>query len=465
MSVSELLGFYQTEHPWILLCAVVALVFSILTLQATIRVADLRRLTIPAVFYFTYLLMIFFPSFWVYPDKTSPYRDRFLFAVISLLVTLPIGIASVNFLMSFRRSEIQGYFLSKVQECQPGPQVFIAHLLLVAFAISIAGLYVLQVGTTPLQHLISNPGDVEQLTLMREQTFKLLDPRWGTAESTKLFYAYLFLRTLLFPFLILTTFGYYMHTRQRNWLVLFLVTFLAGGLYAASSIARAPLAAIFMRIFFFLYAFKPRLGVKMVGVFLVLIISFPVLITAYAYGTDTGILLGIERIALRFTYTPAEDLYYYFEIFPDNHEYLHGHTLIKPFLKVIGAEFFYIENYVHRYISPNAPESGHANAAFLSNLHADFGVVGILFGGFLVGGMIQAFQIYTFRQQKTVYGIALYAFLVYAIWALNFGSVTSILFVNGMIPILFLPPLMKAFSQILKKGADHQTVKPGPVKT
>lgn len=460
MDLSEILSEYAQDHPWILTSAAACFSLSLLLMHATTRAFNLRRLTIPTVFYFTYLVMIFLPSFWVYVEKPSPYRDWYMIAVISLLLTLPLGILTANAFLRFRAREIRDYFEAEVEERAPGHDVFLGHLLLVLGAIGIACVYVLQVGTTPLQHLIANPGDVDQLTLMREQTFKLLDPRWETSESTYLFYAYLFLRTLFFPFLILSTFGYYQLTRQRNWLLLFLATFTFGCLYAASSIARAPVAAIFMRLFFFLYVLKSRLSMRLVVVFTVLIISFPLLITAYGYGTDTGLLLGFERIALRFTYTPAEDLYYYFEIFPDHHDYLYGHTLIKPFLKVVGADYFYIENYVHRYISPNAPESGHANAAFLSNLHADFGLAGVIFGGFFVGWMIQAFQIYTFRQKKTVYSMALYAFLVYAIWALNFGSITSILLVNGMLPILFMPALMKTIALLLRRAAE--TVRSAP---
>ena len=460
MSPADLLSIYAQDYPWLLPSGMLCISVSLFLMHVATRAFDLRRLTIPTVFYFTYLVMIFFPSFWVYLDKPSPYRDWYIFGVISLLVTLPLGILATNWVSGFRTRDIQEYFESPVKEEQPSNNTFLAHLLLVIAAAGIACAYVLQIGTTPLQHLISNPGDVDQLTQMREQSFKLLDPRWETSESTQMFYAYLFLRTLVFPFLILSTFGYYMHSRRRNWLFLFIATLFVGGLYAASSIARAPVAAIFMRLFFFLYVFKSRLKMRLILGFSVLIISFPLLITAYGYGTDTGLLLGLERIALRFTYTPAEDLYYYFEIFPDNHDYLYGHSLIKPFLKVVGADYFYIENYVHRYISPNAPESGHANAAFLSNLHADFGVVGVVFGGFFVGAMVQAFQIYTFRQRKTVYSMAQYAFLVYAVWALNFGSITSILFVNGMVPILFLPAFMNAIAFVLRSAANAARAPP-----
>ena len=98
------------------------------------------------------------------------------------------------------------------------------------------------------------------------------------------------------------------------------------------------------------------------------------------------------------------------------------------------------------YISPGGLDSAHANAAFISNLNADFGLPGVFVGGLITAGLIQWLQIKLFRWEKSVYTMTIYAFFIYAIWALNFGSVTSVLFVNGVIPIFILMWCIRALT-------------------
>ena len=168
-----------------------------------------------------------------------------------------------------------------------------------------------------------------------------------------------------------------------------------------------------MRLFFFIYFFKnARLPKWLIACFLFLIISFPIAVTSMSHGTDSALTIGETAVSLarRFTVTPAEDLYYYFEIFPDYYPFLNGETLVKPFLKLFNKEYFYIENFVYKHISPLSPyETGHANAAFISNLYADFALPGVLIGSFLVGILMQLLQIYIFRQPKTVLSITLFS--------------------------------------------------------
>jgi hypothetical protein len=105
--------------------------------------------------------------------------------------------------------------------------------------------------------------------------------------------------------------------------------------------------------------------------------------------------------------------------------------------------------------------SGHSNAAFQSNLHADFGVVGVLLGGFLVGVLMQGIQIYILRREKTVLNIALYSFMVYAFWVLNMGSVTSVLFVNGVVPVFLLVLLFNGMEGLFGHAASPRKLEAG----
>jgi hypothetical protein len=433
--------------------SVIGLVCSIALMHKGTDLLRPSRLSIPSFFYIGYIAMIYAPAFVVFTERTDQYRYLYLVSVESVMLTVPLGILLANRVFRYSRAENERYFASPLQEASVGPYMFHVAAALVAAACLLTAVYFAQLDfeSLPIVYMFRHPGDVDKLTELREEAFKMMDPRWNTAESSVLFYGYLFLRTLLFPFLILVTFGYVLVSRQARWRALFVLTLTLGGFYAAASIARAPLAAIFMRLAFFYYLAKGgRISRRAAVTLVVLMLAFPILVTGLAYGA-TGFVDAVERVGRRFLYTPAEDLYVYFEIFPDRVDYQYGGTLVKPILKLLNLPYFYIENYVYRYQFPNGITTGHANAAFVSNLHADFGLAGTLVGGLLTGLLMQAVQIYLARQRKSVLNVSVYAFMMYAFWVLNFGSITSVLGTNGVVFVLLMPFAMRALVGVIRR--------------
>jgi hypothetical protein len=215
-----------------------------------------------------------------------------------------------------------------------------------------------------------------------------------------------------------------------------------------------------------LYLYKGgKLSKKAIVILVILMLAFPFLVTALAYSTEVGIWNSLGSVATRLFYTPAWGLYYYFEIFPVYHDYLYGQAFAKPILLVLGLPYFYVENYVYLYMSPGGLPSGHENDAFISNFHADFGVVGVLLGGVLTGILMQSLQIRLTRQKKTILNIAIYAFLVYAFWVLNSGSITSVLFVNGVIPVFLFVWAIEVAESFLRNVLHNARARkqPSPV--
>jgi oligosaccharide repeat unit polymerase len=462
-ALCSVVWFSTSEFALILIGSAPVFVLSIYLMQRAVSPFNITRLTIPSFWYLTYLFMIYFPSFFVFHDLTGPGRHAYLFAVQSAMITVPLGILAVNRWCGFDKEWINAYFTSPVQEQAPRGEMLIVFTLFLSFAVASVWVYLASLETIPLFYMLQHPGEVERLTVLREESFKLLDPRWGGSASTPVFYIYLFLRTLVFPFLIMVSLGYLLISRSGRWLCLFLVTTVTGILYAASSIARAPVAAIVLRVAFFLYVFKRgRLGKKTAAVLLACMLMFPFVVTKMAYGGGgLDLLDALKKVVIRLTYTPAADLYDYFEIFTAHHDYLYGQALLKPVLVALGSDHFYIENYVYKYRYPTGVASGHSNAAFQSNLHADFGVIGVLLGGFLVGVLMQGIQIYILRREKTVLNIALYSFMVYAFWVLNMGSVTSVLFVNGVMPVFLLVLLFNGMERLFGYAASPRKIDAG----
>ena len=434
---------------WVGLSALV-LIASIWLMHAGAQLLRPSRLSIPSFFYIGYFLTIYAPAFVVFTQNTPPTRDVFLLSVESVMLTVPLGVLFANHLFRYSRAENERYFAAPMEERDATPAMFHVTALFMVVAGVLTAIYFSQLdwNSIPLFYMFQHPNDVDRLMELREEAFKLFDPRWNAASASVLFYGYLFLRTLLFPFVILLTFGYFYLTRQARWGWTFALATLVGGFYAAASIARAPLAAIFMRLGFFYYLARGgRITRKASVALFALMLAFPVLVTALAYGSE-GYLDAFGRVGRRFLYTPAEDLYVYFEIFPSHMDYQYGGTLAKPILKLLNLPYFYIENYVYRYQFPTGIATGHANAAFVSNLHADFGLAGTLVGGFLAGLMMQGVQIYLARQRKTVLNVSVYAFMMYAFWVLNFGSITSVLGTNGVVFVLLMPFVLRALNTI-----------------
>lgn len=440
------------------LSAVLLTAVSVALMHQGSRVLDPRRLSIPGFFYIFYIPMIYLPSFAVFAQRTGDSRYSFLFGAASVMLTVPLGVLTANAVCRYSNSENERFFSGPIRPVPPPAAMYWVCVIMAVAAVMLSLLYFFQVGlhSLPLVYMFEHPGAVEELTLMREQSFKMLDPRWNTGVSSVIFYAYLFLRTLGFPFLITLAFGYYLCTKQKRWFALFLGALFFGLLYAAASIARAPVAAIMLRLAFFYYLYRGgRLGKGRTAVLAALILAFPLLVTGLAYGSK-GLGDALSRVAGRLFYTPADDLYYYFEIFPDHMAYQYGGTLLKPIMHLMGLPHFYIENFVYLYQFPLGIATGHANAAFISNLHADFGLPGVLIGSYLIGIMMQVIQISIARAEKTVLSVAIYCFMLYAFWVLNFGSITSVLGTNGVVFVLVAAWLTRVSALLVQRFQRFQ---------
>jgi hypothetical protein len=428
---------------------------SLWLMHRTASFFDHTRLTIPSFFYLSYLPMIYLPAFVVFGEHTDPARWTFLVGVNLVLLMVPLGIGAMSLIARYRRAEHDRFYTAPMIVPDVTSVEFHITVLLCALAVVITVTYFAQLefGRIPLVYMFTHPNDVDNLLQLREESFKLFDPRWNSASSSVMFYGFLFLRTLLYPFLILVTWGYYLCTRERRWLLLAIGALALGGVYAAASIARAPLAAIVMRLMFFYYIFRGgQMGRRMTTVLVVAMLAFPLMVTGLAYGSD-GVADAFLRVGKRFFYTPADDLYVYFEVFPRHADYQYGGTLMKPLLKLFELPYFYIENFVYMYQFPNGVQTGHANAAFLSNLHADFGLVGVALGSLLAGMMMQGVQIHLARQRKTILAAAVFAFMMYAFWVLNFGSITSVIGTNGVIPVLLMAWGMRVLTRMARRAA------------
>ena len=431
----------------------IALGIGCLIMQREIKLFSITRPTIPAVFFFTFLVMSYFPSFAVWHNMDGIVISNYILGLFGAVVCVPIGIYIVNKALIYRHEESDKYLFKQVESEGWEDGMYGAHAIILLGVLFVLADYCARSPVIPIFEAFTKTATPDGLVLAREESFKLLDPRWGGPNSTPLFIIFLFLRTIIFPLLLMTTLGYALKTKATSWRIICGITWFFGIFYAVSSLARAPVSALFMRTAFFIYFFKcGKIGRKTVLIIAIFTLIFPLYVTTYLNSTSRNILDGLYAIFLRLTYSPALDLYHYFDAFPKHHGYLYGQTLIRPFCQLFGIPCFYVENFMSMRISPTNIVTAHTNAAFPSNLYADFGLLGVIVGAIIVGAMIQYVQITIVRAPKTILNMALYAFMVYAVWVLNFGSINSVLLANGGLLVWVFARLLRNLAIVLSTG-------------
>src|SRR6267378_6688274 len=190
-----------------------------------------KRITIMGFWYVTYLAMIFLPAFFVFSDQEGPYRSRYLFAVHSVLVTVPLGWLLAKWFCRFRERENERFFLGNVVDIGRKSRTRFTYWVLLLLSLMLMILYIRSVETIPLFFLLRHPGDYVQVALLREDSFKLLNSPFA--------YAFALIRSVIFPLLVMVSLGFYLHTRKKTWRNLFIGTLAAALFYCSLSVAKA----------------------------------------------------------------------------------------------------------------------------------------------------------------------------------------------------------------------------------
>ena len=286
-----------------------------------------------------------------------------------------------------------------------------------------------------------NFGEQVKVALLREESFKFLD--------SPLLYVFYILRSVIFPLLVILSLGFYLHTGAKLWRNLFVGTLAAALFYCSLSVAKAPVAALIVLIGFLIYYRRGgMISRKVVAVLLIGILFFPLAVVLIAYQGESSPLDVFYFIGDRLFYVPSEVVYFYFEVFPGQHQYLYGRSIDK-FARLMGWAPFNTPNYVGVYATrPGDLDSVSFNAAFIGDLNADFGMPGVLFGGVIAGLIMQLFHIYAVRLRKTATVVALYSFLAFTFWFLNSTSLTIVLLSDGAMIAVGLAWLFERAGQV-----------------
>src|SRR4030042_3725786 len=118
--MSVIVCYRDSEFSMLLTISAFVFLLSVYLMQKSIAVFNISRLTIPAFWYLTYLVMIYFPSFFVFYGLTDSSRYAYLFGVESVLITVPLGVIATNHCNRFKKSWINEYFTKPIEKGMAG---------------------------------------------------------------------------------------------------------------------------------------------------------------------------------------------------------------------------------------------------------------------------------------------------------------------------------------------------------
>lgn len=427
-----MVGSYYSELHLLLLLHGPVLLASAVLIQIAIGLAPIRHLSLPGFFFITYALQIFLPAVPIALEPHRPAAQEYLLAVQMSLFLSSVGVVIASVIFRSHRKEMRRYWKKPLTSPSQTKRRKVSYLLFFASALVIAGLWMLQVKTIPLFSLFGLRGEAYTLAVLREESFKLLE----TLPGMK--YLYSWNRGMFFPLLIMIALGTYHQTRSPFWKRLFYLSLSLGIFYASLSLAKAPVANVVLMVGLYYYLTVERKGWRWLIPLGVGLLTFPIAVYLLQYGRGLnlyGLTWSLRTLLHRLLYVPADVLYYYFEAFPLPSGYLHGRSmsLLAPLL---GKTYFNTMNYVYLYRAASALKTGFANAAFIGDLYADFGMAGVIFGSLLVGFTLQAAQVYVMRTAKSVTTVAVFVYLCYSSWVLSSTSFPTALVTFGIMPAL-----------------------------
>jgi oligosaccharide repeat unit polymerase len=255
-----------------------------------------------------------------------------------------------------------------------------------------------------------------------------------------------------------------LQSRKLTWFVLFAVSFVTAFLYAAVSIEKTPVAAIILLLFLAYYLYRGgRVGKMVVVSGVVLFLLFPLVVIALTYGSGTAV--AFQSMTDRIFVTPADVMYYYFEIFPGVVPFQHGATIGK-LAALMGWRLLNVPNIVGLYMLRTEARfvpTVTANAGFIANLFVDFGMTGVLLGGAIAGFLLQAFQVVIIRRPKTPASLVCFAFLIWIFTKLTTNPLPTILLSEGAVTIFALVWLTKHLELAFRRTEDASRLRPSRI--
>lgn len=434
-----------------ILSAVLAMVCFVVSGIVIHAFAGLRiqRLSIGGLFWYFYGLMVVLPSIWVFYEREGdPVRYLFLFAAVVALPSVAAGILVASAALGFDAGHIRAFYDRPL--VTPSPSFGTATTISLGLCVAVTLMYFIESPSIPLLYAIQHPGEAAAFTVMRQESFRLLD--------SPFLYLYFIVRQTGWPFVVSLLFTEHLRRRSSRTLVVFLAALALALFYAAATLIRGPAAVVFIVLTLTWLVRRSRRIKPIFGVVAgALILGVPIGILAL-FSPARSLLSILEGIGRRLYYVPADNGFYFVDAFTRAHPLLYGRSIekIALFVRTLLPNFatFDSSNYIFRYAFPDSPiTTGSAAAPFFGDAFANFGIVGVVLFGFLAGLLMQLIQAWLCQRPKDSLTIVCYATLLYSFWELNRTALTSVLISYGALTVIVAYYAFRMLEQALFAAA------------
>lgn len=401
-----------------------------------LNLASSKHISMPGVYYCLSFLPVLSLLSFDFNEKTL-YRiglDDYLIAITLHTVLLSVGLFLAYLLFNNGKVPSRDYSFSLKRKERFSRFDWLLFVLVVLIFFH----QVFTLGDIPFLMIFLDVS-VSDLTMAREGGYKL---QGGLAV-----YFWHFSRMIFVPYLVCVAFIFLLQRNSSYNRTLFLIVLTLGILNNALSGAKAPVAMLFMCMFFIFVGIKRNINIKYVFFAIVAIFVFPFLIE-YSF-SDKGFLATLEhfsqKVINRFSYETFDRTLSYFDVFPKELEYLGGRTN-SLFMLFSQQEYFNVQNYIFiQRIDGKVAEHlyhGSANAHFIGYMYADFGLIGVAFSCLIMGMIIGVIDVYSSARLGSSKTLAMYMVIAFIFWKLMGSQPTSVLFSHGAV-LGFLILLMK----------------------
>ncbi len=338
----------------------------------------LFNLSLPSIVLSIYTVIIAIPAIYISGTLEETVRDNYSAAVVSFYFVYPLGLLIGDILAPIKETRFGKVYVEEKTKKELSVNVRLLYGL-TAFSLILFLFYMLKAKTAPFLELVFNPGDAAKYALMREGAFKTLN--MSRIEQ----YLFSWNRSLLVPIIAVITTFYIREKKTFSRYAIGAMILSYGFFVNIITLEKAPAASLFITILVAIYLSRKKRNVKLIlyGI----VISFIIPLSIYyllQFGRDDIWRVIFLSLLLRLFIMPAQALSWYFIIFPQIHEFLLGRSSqLFSWLHVEGT--FPVSNYVMKIWWNNPTTTGFANAIYMGNYWADFGIYGVLIAHLFFG--------------------------------------------------------------------------------
>lgn len=400
----------------------------------------IRHMAFPSLVYVSYTLLVAIPAIILASSTEHARISDFMVSIYSFYFCFPAGLLIGRIFSPIDRVKLLSLSKPGLKKSTDDHRMYEILFITFTLMVLIFILYLIRIESYPIVELIRNPEFYLTSFIMREEAFKLL--KVSLLEK----YIFSMARDLIIPILITGSLFLSVKYGERRYRTLFFLSLTLGLANNSISLAKLPTAAIFLSLVSFYFLYKQSFKIRTILVSLLSVLSFPYIVVYYVSLPElrhASIL--VPSILRRIFIVPSDILFQYFRIFPDIHGFLMGRS--SKFFSWLQPEGgFNTANYVARVYWQEPQTTGSANAIFLGNFWADFGITGVLLSGLFVGWFVHLLYqqiLVTSHYQKTIIYVSFTTALVTTMsFAFVSSSITVLLVTKGL---LFVPVILWLF--------------------